>query len=143
MNPSDAEEACNELNKHLLPAFPTGFVICKDITIKIHLSLEEIEKQRNEMESHATNSAGVLCFSTNSSGTSKESDQAYGFQAVADGCVIRIPGPQILGYIMQFTDPDTTTVIPDTLPEGFLISDAEYDSSFAEDEKSAESHLEV
>ncbi|KAF9530520.1 hypothetical protein CPB83DRAFT_882060 [Crepidotus variabilis] len=130
LSTEEAEAACNELNKYLFPAFPTGFVICKDITIKIQSSSTDIEKSAAEMESYAATSAGVLCFSTNSSSSSKESDKAYGFQACADGCVIRIPGPQILGYILQLTDPDTTTGIPEKLPTGFLISDKDYDSTF-------------
>ncbi|KAF9525728.1 hypothetical protein CPB83DRAFT_885381 [Crepidotus variabilis] len=130
MSAAEAEAACNELNKYMLPAYPTGFVICKDITIKIQLSSSDIQKQASEMETYAATSAGILCFSTSSTDSSKQSDKAYGFKAVSDGCVIKIPGPQILGYILQFTDPDTTTVIPDTLPDGFLISDADYDSTF-------------
>ena len=38
---------------------------------------------------------------------------------------------KILGYILQFTDNDETTEVPDKLPDGFLLSDADYNSAFA------------
>ncbi|KAF9530510.1 hypothetical protein CPB83DRAFT_763109 [Crepidotus variabilis] len=130
LSPSEAATACEEINKYLLPAFPAAFVICKDITIKIHLSNTNIQKSSAEMAAFAATSSGVLCFSTNSSDTSATSSGSYGFQAASDGCVIRIAGPQILGYYLQFLDPDTTTEVPDTLPDGFLVSDSDYDSVF-------------
>jgi len=34
--------------------------------------------------------------------------------------------------MLQFTDNDETTVVPDKLPDGFLLSDADYNSSFSE-----------
>jgi len=32
--------------------------------------------------------------------------------------------------MLQFTDNDETSVVPDKLPDGFLLSDADYNSSF-------------
>ena len=34
--------------------------------------------------------------------------------------------------MLQFTDNDETTEVPDKLPDGFLLSDADYNSSFAD-----------
>lgn len=34
--------------------------------------------------------------------------------------------------MLQFTDNDETTVVPDKLPDGFLLSDADYNSAFAD-----------
>ncbi|KAF8165904.1 hypothetical protein B0H34DRAFT_780581 [Crassisporium funariophilum] len=124
--------AYEHINKNLLPAFPVGFLICKDITIKIHMESNDMKKAGEEMEKYSATSAGILCFSTSSSNTSKASDKSYAFNQTEDGCVIRIPGPQILGYILQFTDSDKTTPIPDKLPTGFLVSDADYNTAFAD-----------
>jgi hypothetical protein len=38
---------------------------------------------------------------------------------------------KILGYMLQFTDSDKTTEVPDKLPDGFLLSDADYNLAFA------------
>jgi len=34
--------------------------------------------------------------------------------------------------MLQFTDNDVTTQLPEKLPDGFLLSDADYNSSFAD-----------
>lgn len=34
--------------------------------------------------------------------------------------------------MLQITDNDETTVVPDKLPDGFLLSDADYDLAFAD-----------
>ena len=34
--------------------------------------------------------------------------------------------------MLQFTESDQTTEIPDKLPDGFLLSDADYNSAFAD-----------
>jgi len=48
------------------------------------------------MEKFAASSAGILCWSTSSSDHSKSSDKSYSFVQKSDGCVIRIPGPQVI-----------------------------------------------
>lgn len=47
-------------------------------------------------------------------------------------------GFKILGYMLQLTDNDETTVVSDKLPDGFLLSDADYDSAF-DDKKAGKS----
>jgi hypothetical protein len=39
---------------------------------------------------------------------------------------------KILGYMLRFTDNDQTTEVPDKLPDGFLLSDADYNLAFAD-----------
>ncbi|KAF8149916.1 hypothetical protein B0H34DRAFT_667269 [Crassisporium funariophilum] len=125
----DGGAGFEQINKSLLPAYPTGFIICKDITIKIHMQDADMDAASEEMEKYAATSAGILCFSTNSSSQSKSMDKSYTFTQTSDGCVIRIPGPQILGYILQLTDKDETTPIPEQFPQDFLVSDVDYDAS--------------
>lgn len=118
------------------------------------MSTSDIQSSGAEMEKYAASSAGVLCWSTSSSEHDKSSDKSYSFVQKSDGAVIRIPGPQvrilismndeinffsivtddiyvqILGYMLQFTDNDETTPVPEQLPEGFLLKDEDYDDSF-------------
>ncbi|KIM38832.1 hypothetical protein M413DRAFT_29778 [Hebeloma cylindrosporum] len=114
----------DELNKGLIPAFPTGFIACKDITIRIRMQDTDIKSAGAEMEKYAASSAGILCWSTSSSDRSKSSDKSYSFVQKSDGC--------ILGYMLQLTDNDESTELPEILPEGFLLSDADYNSAFAD-----------
>ncbi|THH27511.1 hypothetical protein EUX98_g6673 [Antrodiella citrinella] len=109
------------LNEYLLPAFPVGYIICKDITIKIRNAAASDASSRSTMKEDAAASGGILCFSYSQSDSSSQSENSHAFQQCSDGCIIRIPGPQILGYIMQLTETDKTKPIPDDLPPDFLI----------------------
>ncbi|KIM38820.1 hypothetical protein M413DRAFT_75568 [Hebeloma cylindrosporum] len=129
---NDDKGIFDELNTGLIPAYPTGFVVCKDITIRIRMQETDIQAAGAEIEKYAATSAGILCWSTSSSDRSKSSEKSYSFVQKSDGCVIRIPGPQILGYMLQLTDNDESTELPEALPKDFLLSDADYDSAFAD-----------
>ena len=91
-----------------LPAYPMGFVIAKDITIKITSSVFESESTKSEMASSSATSGGFLLFK-GSSGTSSKSnsESSYsGFQG--NSFYMRIPGPQVMGWFLQFTPPDVS-----------------------------------
>ncbi|KAI0069641.1 hypothetical protein K474DRAFT_1670752 [Panus rudis PR-1116 ss-1] len=118
-----------DVNDGLLPAFPMGYVICKDITIKIFNDESKGYDQKKVAEESSSNSGGVLCFSYNSSKSQSMSENTHAFQSCSNGCVIRIPGPQILGYMMQLTDNDCTTKMPPELPSNFFVPDSDYDSA--------------
>ncbi|KAJ8521720.1 hypothetical protein ONZ45_g1622 [Pleurotus djamor] len=117
----------NDLNKYLLPGFAVGFIICKDITIKIKYSSANTRVEKSNMQESSQSSGGVLCWSYSNGSSSNQSENSHSFQACEDGCVIRIPGPQILGYIIQLTHNDTTEPMPDKLPDNFFIPDASYE----------------
>ncbi|TCD68232.1 hypothetical protein EIP91_011301 [Steccherinum ochraceum] len=115
----------------LLPVFPIGYIICKDITIKISTSKTDTSAANSVMASQAAASGGILCFSYSQSSSSSSNSNSYSFQECSDGCIVRIPGPQILGYIMQRPDQDKTTDMPSKLPPDFFIPDDEYDAVVA------------
>ncbi|MDR2784904.1 MAG: hypothetical protein LBB83_03205 [Treponema sp.] len=104
---SDEDIQKSELN-YTLPAFPTGFVIAKDITIKIAANETEAESSRKYMESSHSSSGGILGFRTSTSGSSKSQSEAAYFGSTADYFYIRIPGPQIIGWFLEFTPMDNT-----------------------------------
>ncbi|THH32074.1 hypothetical protein EUX98_g2088 [Antrodiella citrinella] len=118
---ANSDKTFSVINNHLLPAFPVGYIICKDITIKIRNATAQDGTSRKNTREDAAAAGGVLCFSYSSSSSSSQSENSHAFQQCADGCVIRIPGPQILGYIMQLTENDTTKELPDELPDDFLF----------------------
>ncbi|KAH8094539.1 hypothetical protein BXZ70DRAFT_363852 [Cristinia sonorae] len=114
------DQAFQTINSGLLPAYPQAMIICKDITIKISNDTTSVETSKVNMQSAATASGGVLCFSFSSSDSSSSSENTYSFKQCTDGCVIRIPGPQVLGYIMQLTDNDATKDLPAHLANLFV-----------------------
>jgi hypothetical protein len=103
------EEGRKTEMSYILPAFPTGFVIAKDITIRIQSSKEESEASRSYMESSHSSSGGILGFRTSTAGSSKSQSEAAYFGNTENYFYIRIPGPQILGWFLEFTPTDNTS----------------------------------
>ncbi|MDR2964878.1 MAG: hypothetical protein LBU88_03785 [Treponema sp.] len=91
---------------YVLSAFPIGFVIAKDITIRIEANKDEQKSNREYMESNQNSSGGFLCFRTNSSNSSKSQSESAYFGGSENFFYIRIPGPQILGWFLEFTPSD-------------------------------------
>ncbi len=93
-------------NRSILPAYPVGMVIAKDITIKVRQDASQSEMARTVIENSNTAGGGFLGFScTYSSANSSTNDKTF-FGQQGDYFYIRIPGPQILGYYLQFVPPD-------------------------------------
>jgi len=113
----------------------------------------DIKEAGEEMEKFAASSAGILCWSTRASDHSKSSDKSYSFVQKADGCVIRIPGPQVMKAVFDFVSTIKLNIFSflsirssvtcsnlrkmtkqqkGKLPDGFLLSDAEYNSALAD-----------
>ena len=93
----------------LLPAYPMAFIIAKDIYIKADglKSSEEIYKSfRKETANSSTNIFGIRI----SGGVTSESYMSYA-KASGDNYnfMLKIPGPQILGWFMEITPEDLAT----------------------------------
>ena len=93
----------------LLPAFPVGYILCKDVLIKIsNMNLESTEEKRHVLE-RSQSSGGFLCFSYNKASEGSSDTSRATFELASDGMLVRIPGPQILGYIQQIVPKDNST----------------------------------
>ncbi len=89
-----------------LSAFPVGYVLVKDCVIQVQSDSFKSDEDRSSFKENSATSGGFLCFSTSSS-SSKTGDSSHSSSTqTSDGMVIRIPGPQILGYMMQLVHPD-------------------------------------
>ncbi|KAJ7438411.1 hypothetical protein B0H11DRAFT_2105041 [Mycena galericulata] len=111
----------------LMPGFPIGFLIVKDAIIRVtHAQSNIVDIQQNDARSAAT-AGGFLCFSMANSSASNSSSTSSSFEQYSNGFVVKIPGPQILGYMIQKTGRDETELMPPKLPPGFFIPDDEYD----------------
>ncbi|KAK6980755.1 ZnMc domain-containing protein, partial [Favolaschia claudopus] len=110
----------------LMPGFPIAFLIAKDIVIRItHSSSSSAESKQADAAS-AASSGGLLCFSYSNSHSSSSTSTSSNFQSYSNGFIVKIPGPQILGYMIQLADPDQTKLMPATLPTNFFIPDDDY-----------------
>ena len=81
---------------YVLPSFPTGFVIAKDITIRIQCDKTSAESSRKYMEQSDARGGGIFGFRANSGSSSKSQSESAYFVSTSNFFYIRIPGPQIL-----------------------------------------------
>jgi hypothetical protein len=104
-NATDLKKA----NDAILPSFPVAFVVAKDVTIRFQASSSSLKAVQSIVDSRSAAGGGFLCFSASSSSAS-HSDQSS-LSSKSDGTVITInmPGPQILGWFMEFTPLDRST----------------------------------
>ena len=91
---------------YLLPAFPTAFVIAKDITIRVHVSSEEESAEKSYAQAQSNSSGGFFGFSASSGSNSQKSSESAYVGSREQFIYIRIPGPQILGWFQQLVPAD-------------------------------------
>lgn len=92
----------------LLPSYPVGYIICKDVYMELSgfdISTAESKQHLNEQFQA---SGGCLFFSFNTSSESSRDSSSASVEMASDGMIIRIPGPQILGYVQQVMPKDET-----------------------------------
>lgn len=94
---------------YVLPAFPTGFVIAKDITIRIQCDKSSAESSRKYMEQSEARGGGIFGFRANSGSSSKSQSESAYFGSTSNYFYIRIPGPQILGWFLELTPADNAS----------------------------------
>ncbi|WP_434684173.1 coiled-coil domain-containing protein [Pseudanabaena minima] len=93
---------------YLLPAFPVAMIIAKDVTIRIKTQSGSSKNTKSVVEKSTASGGGLFCFSASSGSASKSSAETAMHGATSDGYYIRIPGPQILGYYLQFVPKDNS-----------------------------------
>ncbi|KAJ7307768.1 hypothetical protein DFH08DRAFT_651710, partial [Mycena albidolilacea] len=111
--------------KGLMPGFPIAFLLAKDIVVRINHGANASADSKQTDAASAASSGGFLCFSYSNSRSSSSTSTASSFQSYKNGYIIKIPGPQILGYMIQVLDADQTQFMPNELPAGFFIPDDE------------------
>ncbi len=93
----------------LFPAYPVAFIIVKDLTIKYKLEGEDTEKMKSVLNATAGASGGFLFFSAHARTTSKQETDAFSWKKEGEYLTIRIPGPQIIGWILNLVPKDMSS----------------------------------
>ncbi|KAI0060344.1 hypothetical protein BV25DRAFT_1888300 [Artomyces pyxidatus] len=114
-----------DAGQSLLPAFPVGYIIAKDVLVKLSSSSSSSSSSTKSFSEQSAASGGVLCFSYSHASQSSGDSSSVSTQEMADGLVIKIPGPQILGYVMQLTPKDATHKYEPPESTFFLPTDIE------------------
>ncbi|KAH8832750.1 hypothetical protein DL96DRAFT_1551871 [Flagelloscypha sp. PMI_526] len=118
----DDKISWNSEASKLLPGFPVSFVIVKDCIIRVKFTGSDAADQASFAASQSASAGGCLCFSYSKSSSSRSESRSSAFTAYNNGFEVKIPGPQIIGYIIEKTDTDRSTVLQ-SLPLNFLPKD--------------------
>jgi hypothetical protein len=116
-----------KFNKALLPAYPVAFVVVKDVTISFKASASQTNALHSVLDSRAAAGGGFLCFSASSSSASSSDHSALSSKSTDNVFTIHIPGPQILGWFLEFVPEDKSKQLqiqtnPDKADELTIIS---------------------
>lgn len=108
VNSREFLSASNEKYTTLMKSFPVAFIVVKDVTIKVQANFQDTEEMSDYLHKESSSSGGFLCFTASSSQTSTQHSESSYSSVTNDGLIIRIPGPQILGWFLQNVPEDRT-----------------------------------
>jgi hypothetical protein len=91
-----------------LPCFPTGYILAKDVVIKISQFQISTVADKKFLDEKTTKGGSFLFFSTAKTTQKTSESSSSNFQMASNGMVVRIPGPQVIGYIQQMMPWDGT-----------------------------------
>lgn len=92
-----------------VPCFTSGIILCKDVSIKVSNMDLSSESDKQHFLDKSQASRGFLCFNYNRASEHREDSSHANFSFAKDGMIVKIPGPQILGYIQQMMPSDKST----------------------------------
>lgn len=101
----------SDMYKCIFPAYPTAFIVARDVTVKLTTSQAVSSATSSAMEEHASSGGGFLFFSARKSSSSSSSSSSAHVQSNGKSVTIRFTDPQVLGYYMEATAPDKSTYI--------------------------------
>ena len=104
-------------------AYPVAFVVAKDVTLRYKFAAEDLEKGSKYAHEARESSGGFLCFSTSNGSSSTQNSGSDSQGSKDDAVVIRIPGPQILMWILEKVPEDKSVPYPDgpsVIPKGVV-----------------------
>lgn len=129
------EERLQDMSRsHILPCYPVAMLVAKDISIQVATSDQLSNTFSATMEEHFSHGGGFLLFSGAKSSSSSFGSSGIHTSSTDKSFNIKITTPQIIGYYLQATPADKSTIIDeisdDEMAAGFVTI-----SKFVEDYK--------
>lgn len=129
------EERLSDMSRgYILPCYPVAMLVAKDISIQVAASEQLSDTFSATMEEHASHGGGFLLFSGAKSSSTSFSSAGIHTSSTEKSFNIKITTPQIIGYYLQATPADKSTIIDeisdDETAAGFVTI-----SKFVEDYK--------
>jgi hypothetical protein len=95
-------------NRCLLPSWPTAFIILKDVHIIMRSEAVFTTNEVSDMKRAMDAGGGILCFRVSKSSSSSEHRAMSAMSHDQHSVSIKIPGPQIIGWLSEFAPEDNT-----------------------------------
>lgn len=95
-------------NSAIMPCFPVAFVVAKDVTIQFQVSQSALSAVQQVLDSRSATGGGFLCFNASSSTASHTDASSLNTKTQGTVVTINMPGPQILGWFLEFTPKDNS-----------------------------------
>jgi hypothetical protein len=105
VDPTNPGKAANDA---IMPCFPVSFVVAKDITITFKANESSLDAIHSVLDQKSAAGGGFLCFSVSSSSSSHNESSSFHTKTTGQVINITIPGPQILGWFLEFTPVDNS-----------------------------------
>lgn len=114
-----AKEFAATAAAQILPAYPVSFIVAKDVTIVLNDSTATDATVASAASAATSNSGGCFCFSVSSSSASSSSSHSAVSSSIGKNMIIKIPGPQILGWFSEYIPADVSERY-NGMPTGFI-----------------------
>ncbi|CUS11176.1 unnamed protein product [Tuber aestivum] len=95
-------------NRCLLPSWPTAFIVVKDVHIIMKSDTAFSTNEVSDMKRAMNAGGGILCFRVSKSSSSSQHRTKSAMTHDEKSVSIKIPGPQIIGWLSEFAPEDNT-----------------------------------
>lgn len=103
---SDVKKQLMSMDDCIFPCYPTAMVIAKDVTINFEYANDISQTHKDVFQEHVSRGGGLFCFRGSSSSSSSDENSSACTKFNGKTMTIRFPGPQVLGYYLEFTPKD-------------------------------------
>ena len=97
----------------VFPCYPVAMLIARDISIQLHSTHDSFSSLATSSEEHASHGGGFLFFSGSKSSSKSTSSSSVHASSSEHSVTIKFSTPQIIGYYLQATPADKSTVLDD------------------------------
>lgn len=116
--PEMTDDRLREMGKdYIFPCYPVAMVIARDISIQLTSTNESFSSFAATTEEHASKGGGFLFFSGSKSSSSSSSESSVHTDSNSKSVTIKFSTPQIIGYYLQATPADKSSILDDNTQE--------------------------
>ena len=109
--------AIEKAEQTILPSWSTGFIVAKDVHIVMKSDEKFESNEASDIQKSANSGGGFLCFSCGKSESSSDHRTNASVTSTEKTLNIKIPAPQILGWICELAPQDKCASAYTPLPE--------------------------